>query len=375
MTYSENMINVTWLILAFSWLIYSYGFVDLNLTISSNPHWLAFLAPLQHLVYFNRPLSLQIFVALIILSYLAYSITLLLSQPNRFPWKWVIIITGIFSLAYPLLSADSFKYLFAAKELLLYHANPHVVPPNAFPDDLWIRFMRWVHTPSPYGPVETLLAIPPYLLGLGRFVPALFLLKIQNWGFYLLTVWCIRKLSDNKAALFFALNPLVLVEWLINAHNDAGMIALLLLAMYYLLSRRKRVLSIVTLLLSVGIKFVTVLYLPFIILKKRIPTYLANYTLLVALAAAPLLYNYTTQYQPWYVTWLVPLAALVDTKWVRWTVAAYSLSVLSRYLSYVGTGFWETNQLTLVLSTFTLPAVVALIGGSMTLAKAWRNRL
>ncbi len=373
MTYSENMINVAWLILAFSWLIYSYGFVDLNLTISSNHYWLALLSPLQHLIYFNRPLSVQIFVVLIAISFAAYIFSFFHSF--TFSWKWLLAISLPLVFAYPMLSADSFKYLFAAKELLLYHANPHVVPPNAFPDDLWIRFMRWVHTPSPYGPVETLLAIPPYLLGLGRFVPALFLLKIQNWGFYLLTVWCIRKLSDNKAALFFALNPLVLVEWLINAHNDAGMIALLLLAMYYLLSRRKRVLSIVTLLLSVGIKFVTVLYLPFIILKKRIPTYLANYTLLAALAAAPLLYNYTTQYQPWYVTWLVPLAALVDTKWVRWTVAAYSLSVLSRYLSYVGTGFWETNQLTLVLSTFTLPAVVALIGGSMTLAKAWRNRL
>lgn len=370
------MISAAWLLLSLAWLIYSYGFVDLNLTISSNPHWLAFLAPLQHLVYFDRPLSLQIFLALTILSFILYFVSMFYwsnSLIKKFPWKFLLIITVIFSLSYPMLSADSFKYLFAAKELLLYHANPHVVPPNAFPMDTWIRFMRWVHTPSPYGPVETLSVLPPYLLGLGKFVPALFLLKVQNLGFYLLAVWCLGKLKDTRAQLFFALNPLVLSEWLINAHNDAIMISLLLLSMV-LVGQGKRLSAFLALLASVGIKFVTIIYLPFILIPKKVSVLRTAYCVLAALALAPLLYNYSSQYQPWYVTWLVPFAALTNKVWIKWSVAAYSLAVFSRYLAFVGTGFWETNPLALALSTFVLPVLVMLTSGSIwVIKKLWKK--
>jgi alpha-1,6-mannosyltransferase len=225
----------------------------------------------------------------------------------------VIALSVILALSYPMLSSDVFKYLFSAKEILVYHANPYTVTPNSFPDDTWIRFMRWVHTTSPYGPFFTLLTIPYYLLGFGKFVPILYLFKLDQVAWYLLAIWLIGKMKGVKAQYYFAFNPLILMEWLVNAHNDAIMITLLLLSIY-LYTIKNKAWSFVTLLLSIGVKYVTVIFLPFIFISKKIKLDYIVYFLLACLFSAPLLYHYSWQYQPWYVTWLVPLASLVDSK-------------------------------------------------------------
>ncbi|PJE63875.1 hypothetical protein COU89_00915 [Candidatus Roizmanbacteria bacterium CG10_big_fil_rev_8_21_14_0_10_45_7] len=341
--------------------IYSYGFVDLNLTLSSNPILFNFVTWVQHLVYFNRPLSLKVFIVLIVLLYLLYSITLLFNYSlKRFPWRPVIFLAVILSLSYPMLSSDVFKYLFAAKELLVYHANPHLVAPWVFEGDTWLRFMRWIHTPSPYGPVMTALAIPYYILGFGKFVPTLYLFKLDQIFWYGLSIWVIGKLSKStRAQLFFALNPLVLLEWLVNAHNDAPMISLLLLSLY-LFSLGRRLPSLISLLFSIGIKYVTIIFLPFIFLKKKIPFNSILYTLYSILFLAPLLYHYSSQYQPWYVTWLVPFAALSGSTLLMSLTAAYSLGALLRYIPFIQTGLWHQSATYFALLTFLPLALTAL---------------
>ncbi|KKU26207.1 MAG: hypothetical protein UX37_C0004G0002 [Microgenomates group bacterium GW2011_GWA2_46_16] len=142
------MLYILWLVLSITIFIYSYGFVDLNLTLSSNPVLFNFVTWVQHLVYFDRSLSLKVFIILIISMFICYfgSLVFWFNKSTRFPWLFVSLLALIFSLAYPMLSSDIFKYLFSAKEILVYHANPYLITPNTFPDDTWIRFMRWVST-------------------------------------------------------------------------------------------------------------------------------------------------------------------------------------------------------------------------------------
>lgn len=348
-----------WFLVAVVLFIYSYGFVDLNLTLSSQPILFNFVTWVQHLVYFDRSLSLKVFVVLITILFVAYLLTLKsASQSQKFPWGFMAVLAVIFSLSYPMLSSDVFKYLFSAKEILVYHANPYLVTPNTFPDDTWIRFMRWVHTTTPYGPVFTGITIPYYLLGLGKFVPILYLFKLDQVAWYLLTIWVIGKLGSVRSQLFFALNPLILMEWLVNAHNDAMMISLLMFSLY-LLTVKKRAWSFTTLLLSIGVKYVTVILLPFIFLNK-VKLLTIVHCLLVLLGLVPLLYHYSWQYQPWYVTWLIPLAALTPHRWLRITVGVYSLSIFTRYLYFVATGSWLGTPLQHALMTFTPPLIVML---------------
>ena len=358
---AKRVFGTSWVVLALAIFIYSYGFVDLNLTLSSNPILFNFVTWVQHLVYFNRPLSLKIFVVLITVMFFLYIGTLVYwsnTKLTRFPWRFITLLALILSLSYPMLSSDVFKYLFAGKEILVYHASPYLVTPNSFEGDTWISFMRWVHTTTPYGPVFTGLTIPYYLLGFGKFVPILYLFKLDQVAWYLFAIYLIGKLKGLKAQLFFALNPLVMMEWLVNAHNDAIMITLLLLSLY-LYTLKQRAWSFVSLLASIGIKYVTVIFLPFIFLKK-LSLSTITHSLLAALAVAPLLYHYSWQYQPWYVTWLIPLVSLSPHKWVRSSVAVYSFSVFSRYLYFVGTGSWLGTPLWHALMTFAPPVICGL---------------
>lgn len=371
---AEREFGTLWLVLAIIIFVYSYGFVDLNLTLSSAPLLFNFVTWVQHLVYFDRPLSLKIFIFLICSLFLLYIGTLFSQSKNRltkFPWKITVLLSLIFSLAYPMLSSDVFKYLFSAKEILVYHANPYLFPPNTFPQDSWIRFMRWVHTTIPYGPAFTALTIPYYLIGFGKFVPILYLFKLDQAAWYLLSIWFIGKIAKSQkwedsrvvlAQLFFTLNPLVLMEWLVNAHNDAIMITLLLGSIYFL-TLQKRAWSFVSLLLSIGIKYVTAIFIPILLFPKLIRRHfsLVIYYLLIILTLTPLLYHYSWQYQPWYVTWLIPLAALIPNRLVRWSVAAYSFSVFSRYLYFVGTGSWLGTPMQHAIMTFLPPVIIAIM--------------
>lgn len=353
---------VCWFVISLILFVYSYGFVDFNLTLSSHPLVMNFVSWSQNLAMFHRSTSLYLYLGLIVLAYLLYSFTLLLTPPKSFPWFFVSLLALVFSLSYPFLSSDVFKYLFAAKELLVYQANPHLVAPWVFEGDTWIRFMRWIHTPSPYGPVMTALAVPYYVLGFGKFVPTLYLFKLDQIFWYGLSIWVIGKLSKStRAQLFFALNPLVLVEWLVNSHNDAPMISLLLLSLY-LLSLGKRLPSLISLLFSIGIKYVTIIFLPVLLLPKLLQKHLpfTIYYLLSTLALAPLLYHYSSQYQPWYVTWLVPLAALSGSVMIMSLTAAYTLGALLRYIPFIQTGLWIGTPTYFALLTFTPLALTAL---------------
>lgn len=357
-----SVITIFYILISISIFIYSYGFVDFNLTLSAHPLVMGFVSWSQNLAMFHRSTSLYVYLTLIFLTYLLYSITLSIYSPKSFPWKQVVVLALIFALSYPFLSSDVFKYLFAAKELLVYHANPHVIAPQVFEGDTWLRFMRWIHTPSPYGPVMTVLAVPYYLLGFGKFVPALYLFKLDQIFWYLLSIWLIGKIAPSRkvwAQLVFALNPLILVEWLVNAHNDAPMIALLLLSLY-LLTKSKRFYSVLSLFLSVGIKYVTVFFLPAILFYQKINLRLiTNYSLFI-LTLAPLLYHYSYQYQPWYVTWIIPFAALSGSRALISLMIAYSLGSFLRYAPYISTGLWISTPMTFTLLSFTPLALTAL---------------
>ena len=383
-TYWANMkifLTSFYLLTAIFLVIYSYGFVDFNLTLSSHPLVINFVSFAQSLALFNRPLSIQVYLALISALFLAYLGVVTYWSNDKlkyFPWRPLIILAVLLALAYPFLSSDVFKYLFTGKIIALYHENPYLYSPDYFVGDLWLRFMRWVHTPTPYGPVMTALAVPYYYLGFGKFVPMLYLYKLDQVGWYLLAVWCIGKLSNTKTAirnqLYFALNPLVLVEWLVNAHNDAIMISLLLAALH-LLRGGRRALTNTTLLLSIGIKYVTVIALPLLFIKKKFnysPS--TMYYLLCTLAIAPLLYHYSTQYQPWYVTWLLPFAALSGSPFILWTTAAYSLGALLRYIPYIATGLWVGTPLQFALLTFVPPVLVGLVYNGIYALRSKTNK-
>lgn len=349
--------------------IYSYGFTDLNLTLSNNPYLFAFVSWTQQLVYFNRQLSTQVYLVLIALIWLLYYL-IINNVPKKIAWKKIAIIAAIAAFAYPFLSHDVFKYLFSAKMVILYKTNPHLVSPDAFIDDTWIRFMRWINTPSPYGPGLTLLTIPSYLLGFGKFIPSLYIFKFFNYLWYAISIYTIRLISIKlkfsqrtiKAnQLFFALHPTILIEGLANSHNDLPMMALFLVS-FYLFITKKYAKSIATLAISVSVKYITIALAPFYLLRSKISNEIILLILAFIFILTPLIHY--GQYQPWYMIWLIGVSAISKNTTLRKIALVYPIGGFLRYLPFINTGLWEATSTTFAVLTFT-PIILYLVYLSM----------
>lgn len=358
------MLYIFYLIISLALWVYSYGFLDFNLTLSSNPLFLDFVAPLQSLVYFERVQSAKVYVVIILLMFIIYlgvMVKCVKDKISVFPWKSILIIILILTFAYPMLSYDVFNYMFHGKILWFYHMSPHVHAPLEFTGDLWLRFMRWVHTPSAYGVVFTAIESPAYLLGLGKFVPVLILMKISMSAFFVWCVYLVGKIGEllhfskakvAQSQVLLALNPFLLLDVVVNGHNDAVMMALFLLALYYSL-KSKLIPSLFSIAASIGTKFVTVLTLPIYFIKQpKLKLIFATVMLLAPVLVSP------GRFQPWYLVWAIIPAVLIDHALARTWVILASLAGLIYYLPYIYSGFW-LNSLPFVSVIVYLPILLS----------------
>jgi len=253
-----------------------------------------------------------------------------------------------------MLSYDVFNYMFHSKILWFYHANPHTIAPQEFTNDLWLRFMRWVHTPSAYGPIFTAIESPAYLLGIGKFVPTLYLMKATMAAFFVWVIYLVGKLEGVRAQLLLAFNPFLLLELVVNAHNDAVMIVFLLYALY-LRKNKQLKFSFLSLALSIGVKYITALTLPLYLIRN--PKYKNLFVTLILLL--PVLFS-PGRFQPWYLVWSLIPAALINTSWSRLWIMLTSISGLIYYIPFVATGFWN-NSISFVSAILYLPIILTTI--------------
>lgn len=198
--------------------------MDPNFTLFSNEYWTYFRNYVINIGYSQKNLSLFIYLfGLLLITFLSkrYQFAKTKPQDNKiseFP-KVIIFVAIITLFSYPFLSHDFFNYLFDAKIFTFYGKNPYLFAPQAFLDDPWLRFMHWVHRTYPYGPAFLPISIIPVFLAKSKLFLSFIFYKIMQSGFYLLGAYSLYRL-DKKQALIFALSPLVLIEGLINAHND-----------------------------------------------------------------------------------------------------------------------------------------------------------
>jgi hypothetical protein len=144
--------------------------------------------------------------------------------PARVLWSVVAGAVVLFLLAPPLLSQDVFSYIAYARLGARHGLDPYVVVPAAVPHDAVLPFVGWREAVSAYGPLFTLATYPLGLLG----VPAaLWLLKsvaaLSVVGIAAIAARAAarRGADPARAAALIALNPIVLVDVIGGAHNDA----------------------------------------------------------------------------------------------------------------------------------------------------------
>jgi hypothetical protein len=183
----------------------------------------------------------------------------------------ILALHAVFLLGPPLLSTDVFNYVEYGRLGVLHGLNPYVHGPAAAPGDAAFPFIGWQDATSVYGPTFTLGTYATAPLGVGG---ALWAMKALATAGSLACVWLVWRGAERlgrspvEAAMFFGLNPLLLVFAVGGAHNDLLMMALALGGVVLVLEGRERTGGLA----AVGaatIKASSALLLPYLLIGAR----------------------------------------------------------------------------------------------------------
>lgn len=316
--------------------LYSYVLVDPNLTLFNHSWWTYFRNFVVLIGYHRRDFSWLIYLTLlIILSFFHFYFIKNYRKVNL--WRLSLLIGLITIFSYPFLSHDFFNYMFDARILTVYGKNPYFFKALDFPDDPWVRFMHWTHRTYPYGPIFLLITIIPSVLSFGKFFLSFFLFKFTWFIFYFLTVIFLKKI-DKKDGLIFATHPLVIIEGLINNHNDLIALSLAVIGIY-LLVKNKNFTSRLFFIFSAGIKYLT---LPLIFLP-RLSSNHRRLNLIFGFSILFILYlSFFGEIQPWY--FLIFFAFLPYFKNLISRFSLFFFGLLLSYYPYIRFGGWDSLE-------------------------------
>ena len=325
--------------------VFSYSFIDPNLM---------YLKTLYTGFAFTNRLEVSLFyISFISVFFGFYLYFLSLVHKKILTIKFVIVVILLsipLLFSYPaMLSYDLFNYQATAKVIYHYGENPYLVMPIELAGDPMLLFTRAANKYALYGPLWIVLTGVPYMSSFGNFIIQLFLFKFFVGLFYVGVVFLLYKLSKSVfTVVFFAMNPLVLIETFMSGHNDIVMMFFVLLG-YHLIKQEKYMLSVLPFVFSVLIKFSTLFLFPVWIYMyyKKIKNQKLDWgrvwiLSLVSMGIIFLLSPLREEMYPWYFIWLIPFAALIRHKNLLIWTAAFSGGLLMTYVPYMYTGYYIT---------------------------------
>lgn len=126
-----------------------------------------------------------------------------------------------------LVSDDLYLYDLYGRTLSVYGANPVLTPPAAFPTDPRLPWVHWKELPSAYGPIWLILSGVLSALASTSLTGTVFVYRLAGLALHLAVVSVLWRLLRERrpssalpGTIFYAWNPLVLLEVVANAHND-----------------------------------------------------------------------------------------------------------------------------------------------------------
>lgn len=226
--------------------------------------------------------ALALFAALLIMASCAAAYAVFaarqLSSTRRRLWLALggAAILGVTCALLPTLPSDDvFSYILYGRIGALHGANPLIATPGDFPHDPFLSLVYWRGVRSVYGPAWLLLSqalthLAEALGGSLALYVALFkLLGLVAHLANALLIWGILgRLAPSRrlaGTLFYAWNPLCLLEFCASAHNDAVMLSCALLGVYWLV-RGREASAVAAFGLSIATKYVLLALVPFYLL-------------------------------------------------------------------------------------------------------------
>ena len=228
---------------------------------------------------FNKNISTIIFIILYICITFVYFAIYKIKPFNNIKeiLEFVTIIGIIFIIMLPWTSSDIFYYMGVGELDAIYYQNPYYINTREFyqnnieniEDELLQKGAEnyWGNTTVVYGPIAQTFFKIASGMAMKKAILALFIFKLINLIIHISNTFIIFNICKKKSfAILYGLNPFILIEALGNVHNDILVIFFVLISLYFLLKKRKLIISIIFLALATCIKYFTVLLLPVFIL-------------------------------------------------------------------------------------------------------------
>ena len=293
----KKILNIKYIYIFISLLLAIPSIVYLvkNKTIMNFNEWFTFF--LKNPNTSIEAISNMVAFGLIIISlFLLYAI-ILKNHKELFKDKikmfaFIAIISAIFMVAIPFTTSDIFYYMGTGWMDAKYDKNPYYVSVKEVReeisnDELLDRTGVWEGQTVVYGPLWAYICKTLSRLSFGNATWGLYVYKIAALLVHLGISVLIYKITNKKLfALMYGLNPFILFEGLTNVHNDLYLIFFIVLAMYFLVKKKNIFLSVVALALATAIKYVSILFLPFILIyyfREKKPVKRITYCILYGL--------------------------------------------------------------------------------------------
>ncbi len=173
-------------------------------------------------------------------SYILYAIaSRYLTNKNTFKITiiFLVLISSVSLFSYPLGSGDLFVYTSQAREFSVFKLNPYY---NTYEDqnidphkDSLLNY--WSDEVSVYGPFFILIAGLLAKINSSSLIFTLFIFKIFFSIINIGNLILIKKITNNNLAVYlYGFCPVILFEFLVNAHNDVLLIFFILLSFLFL---------------------------------------------------------------------------------------------------------------------------------------------
>ena len=191
--------------------------------------------------------------------------------------KYVIVINIVFTFMIPWTSSDIFYYMGVGELDSQYKQNPYYITIEQYCSENYNNINDkimdqakenvWANTLVVYGPISQIIFKMFTQMSNKNIDLCLLIFKLVNSIIHILNCYLIYILSKKKIfSIIYGLNPLILIEFMGNAHNDIILVLFILLAIYFILKKNNLKLSIFFLALSTGMKYFPILLLPFLII-------------------------------------------------------------------------------------------------------------
>jgi hypothetical protein len=162
--------------------------------------------------------------------------------------KYILKIYMISLISLPMFSRDLFAYLGFGRLWSIYGLNPYAVGYKSISDEY--SPYAWFEASTNYGPLATLISYFPGMGSQISVIYGIFIYKILTLLSCLVFLWLLRRLLEQLKLsvpiyLMIALHPMILIEGLVNSHNDVFVLPLLVIIIASILQKKWMQLALV----------------------------------------------------------------------------------------------------------------------------------